>query len=160
MLAVVVRDTARVAASHCALRQCSEAAVLVGHSARAHLEACHLAECTAAFMSGQGRGGRALEVHGCTVDATVRKVRGHACTRAASPPLLASLLFLTVSPTIVQVWADADRPATYVWSEGNTRVEPPEMSDADHMFASGHMGIVREQPPLHTQSSPHLILLP
>ena len=80
--AVVARNGATIFAARCALRQCSEAALLVGHSARARLERCHIAQCAAAFMAGQGRGGRLLELSGCHIEGSV-----------------------------VRMWADADRPA-------------------------------------------------
>ena len=88
---MVVRDDAAVLAQTCSLRECSEAAVLLAHRARAQLRGCHLSDCpTAAFMAGQGRG-RLIELTGCTLEGIPER----------------------------RLWADADRPKVFVWGEGN-----------------------------------------
>ena len=88
--ALVMRDDADVHCAGCELRDCSEAALLVAHRARARLHECRLSKCSAAFMAGQNRG-RSLELHGCTIERSTRRL-----------------------------WADADRPRAFVWGERNS----------------------------------------
>ena len=97
--AMVLRDHAAAIVSHCTMRQCSEAAVLIAHRSRAILEGCHILDCTAAFIAGHGRG-RALELWHCTIERTARKL-----------------------------WADADRPLAFEWGKGNSREEATDASD-------------------------------
>lgn len=85
--AIVAKDDADVSATGCALRQCSEAAVLVANRARALLDGCTIGGCTAALLAGQGRG-RALELSGCVVEGSTQRL-----------------------------WFDADRPKAVVWRE-------------------------------------------
>lgn len=103
--AMVLRDHATAVAWHCEMRQCSEAALLIAHRSRAQLFGCHIRDCTAAFIAGQGRG-RALELAHCTVDRSARKL-----------------------------WADADRPRAFVWGEGNVsharRVDAADDEESD-----------------------------
>ena len=84
---LVLREGARVLATSCLLRQCSEAAALVAHASRLLLEGCTIAECECAFNAGTGRG-QALELRTCVVERSTRRL-----------------------------WADADRPAVVVWGE-------------------------------------------
>ena len=49
---LVLRGSARLVATGCTLRQCSEAAILLAHSSHALLDGCTLSSCTAAFISG------------------------------------------------------------------------------------------------------------
>ena len=65
---VVLKGAACADLERCVLRECSEAAVLVGGRARALLRDCTVAKCAAAFMAGSGRG-RALECRGCELRA-------------------------------------------------------------------------------------------
>ena len=88
--AIVSRDSSLVVAKECALRECSEAAILVAHRARTLLHNCTISECTAAFIAGQG-GGRALELSGCTI-----------------------------AKSACKLWFDNDRPMAFVWGDGNT----------------------------------------
>ena len=105
--ALVLRQSARIVAHRCTMRQCSEAAVLIAHSSHALLDACTISACTAAFIAGTGLG-RALELQ--------RSVVERSCAR---------------------LWADADRPAAFVWGTGNTN----EMDDAASMrTANGDSG--------------------
>ena len=89
--AVVAKDSARVSATGCALRQCSEAAVLVANASFVLLESCRISECPAAFLAGQGLG-RSLSAVNCAVEGSARKL-----------------------------WADADRPLAFTWGDGNRR---------------------------------------
>ena len=94
---LVVREEASVLARTCALRECSEAAVLLAHRGRIQLWGCGLSGCpAAAFMAGQGRG-RLLELVGCTLEGIARR----------------------------RLWADEDRPRAFVWGEGNHLVRRP-----------------------------------
>lgn len=83
--ALVLRDDADAMLEMCELRDCSEAAVLVAHRARARLHACRISACESAFMAGTGRG-RVLELSACEVGSSARRL-----------------------------WADADRPRAFVW---------------------------------------------
>ena len=65
---VVLKGAACADLERCVLRECSEAAVLVGGRTRALLRDCTVAKCAAAFMAGSGRG-RALECRGCELRA-------------------------------------------------------------------------------------------
>lgn len=65
--AFVARDRTRIIATRCALRQCSEASVLVAHRAHVLLQGCVLAHCPSAFMSGVGLG-LGIELSYCTLE--------------------------------------------------------------------------------------------
>ncbi len=57
--ALVTRDDADVLLRGCVLRECSEAAILLAQRSCVRLHGCHVSQCAAAFIAGQGRG-RAL----------------------------------------------------------------------------------------------------
>ena len=123
--ALVLRDTATAVASHCIMQQCSEAALLVAHRSRAHLKGCHISQCAAAFISGQGRG-RALELTHCTIEKSAKKL-----------------------------WADADRPRALVWGEGNTSraKNGGEEDGADDEDDEDDDTLAEIQPPQHPRGA-------
>jgi len=99
--AIVAKGDARIEASRCTLRECSEAAVLLANASLVSLAGCLLTECAAAFLAGEGLG-KSLRVSGCHVDATARRL-----------------------------WADADRPLAFEWGEANRREEHVEEEEAE-----------------------------
>lgn len=163
--AVVAKDRAHVVACHGVLRECSEAAVLVAAQALVRLEACTLAACPAAFFSGQGLG-RCMELHRCVLASSVQKVwvdtvcattlqlawiaraacaggawlaslrrQAHPRPRRSRPSRRTPLARVCLQ----------DRPAAFVWGDGNRREEAGSAEvDAEH--GDGHAGIVPREP--------------
>ena len=116
--ALVLRNEAVCHLTGCQLRECSEAALLVAHRARALLARCRIYHCHATFISGVGRG-RALELSSCSIELA----------------------------TADKLWADADRPHTVVWGDHNL-VEWPDAEETSEDDAArwGDAGIVPPQP--------------
>ena len=97
--AIVAKGAARIRASDCTLRECSEAAVLIANTSHVALERCAISSVASAFLAGEGLG-KSLRVSLSAFEGTARKL-----------------------------WADADRPLAFEWGKGNSREEATDASD-------------------------------